>query len=101
MTGNGLPFVDQAGSTATGATLAARAPAMAKATGTGRPAWNDTCSAGMVAAICRSVTRFCVRGVFRDVQVPTLVVHRSEDICVPVGRATFDAQNHRSDMLQG
>ena len=80
----------------TGATLAARAPAMADS-----QSYRDwaarmerhTCSPGMIAAICRSAASFDVRGILCDVQAPTLVVHRGGDTWVPVQGSRYLAEN--------
>ena len=66
----------------TGATLASRAPAMADdATYLEWAARmeRNTCSPGMIAAMCRSVATFDVRDQLANVKAPTLVLHRADD----------------------
>lgn len=49
----------------------------------------NTCSPGMIAAMCRAVANFDVRDLLGEISVPTLVLHRSEDNAIPLADGRF------------
>jgi pimeloyl-ACP methyl ester carboxylesterase/DNA-binding CsgD family transcriptional regulator len=88
-----------AASWGTGVTLAARAPAMAH--NDGYLEWaarmeRNTCSPGMIAAMCRTVATYDVRNLLGSVRVPTLVLHRKDDQMVPL-----EEGRHLSQGIEG